>query len=360
MPTLSNMNLPTPKSWEEFEEITLDALKIKWESPNLQRHGRTYQAQYGVDVYGNDYFFLNAGVQCKKYDLHLTLKTIEEEIIKAEMFEPPLEIFFIATTHSTDAPLQREVRLISKKRKDAGKFPVGIFFWNDIVQELVTNEKIFKKHFPQIDLNSFQSKKPKRLFSLLELSFYGLNLKYYTNLIYGEFGFLAQEDPRKMEVVCAIIESACIAICSDEEQNKIKSEISNFLSYLIPYVTGQKEKDFHWKLSDDNAERVSGLIKSLEHSLAGEELLAFKIGELIGNWDRYEFEKYDEVPIPDSFLTKLVAYISQLNSGVLPETINRLIEEYKVNHKDTSNALIAGKIFGKLKQLLIEAELTTL
>jgi len=288
------------------------------------------------------------------------LKTIEEEIVKAESFEPAIDIFFIATTFPTDATLQKQVRLISKKRKEAGKFPVGIFFWNDIVQELITNEKIFKKHFPQISIDSFQSKKPKRLFSILDLSFHGLNLQHYCEVLFGEFGFMAQEDPRKMEIVCSILESACLATCSEEEQNKIISKINYFLSYLMPYVTGQKTDDFHWKLSHDNANRVGGQIKSLEHSLDGDELLIFRIGELIGNWNRYEFEKDDEKPISEEFLTQLTTYISKLNSGKVPDAINTLIEDYRVNHTSTSLATIADKVYYKLKQILIETELTQL
>lgn len=361
MPTLSTINLPTPKSWDEFEEITLDALRIKWDSPNLQRHGRQGQAQAGVDIFGDDYLSQKAGVQCKKYDTALTIKTIKEEIENAEKFTPEIDVFFIATTLPTDATLQKQVRLISKDRNDNKKFPVGIFFWNDLVQELVTNEKIFKKHFPQISLDTFQSKKPKRLFSLLELSFHGLNLKHYSEVLYGEFGFMAQEDPRKMEIICSIVESACIVTCSNEEQTKIKSKIDHFLNYLMPHVTGQKtEVDFHWKISNDNAERVGGLIKSVEHSLVDEELLVFRIGELIGNWNRYEFDKEDETPVKDDFLDLLISYISKLNSGTLPPAIKILIDNYKNDHKNTSQATIADKVFFKLKQILIETELTKL
>ena len=143
MPTISNMNLPTPKSWDEFEEITLDPLKIKWDSPNLQRHGRRGQSQNGIDIYGEDYLSQHVGVQCKKYDLELKKSVIEEEITKAERFQPAIKIFFIATTQPTDAKLQKDVRLISKDRTSIGKFAVSIFFWDDIVQELVTNEKCY-------------------------------------------------------------------------------------------------------------------------------------------------------------------------------------------------------------------------
>ncbi len=361
MPTLSNINFPTPKSWDEFEEITLDALRIKWDSPNLQRHGRLGQAQAGVDIYGDDYLSQKAGVQCKKYDTELTIETIKKEIKNAEKFRPEIDIFFIATTLPTDSALQKKVRLISKDRNDNKKFPVGIFFWNDLVQELVTNAKIFKKHFPHLSLDTFQSKKPKRLFSLLELSYHGLNLKHYSDVLYGEFGFMAQEDPRKMEIICSIVESACIVTCSNEEQTKIKSIIDHFLNYLMPHVTGQNtEGDFYWKISNENAERVGGFIKSVEHSLFDDELLVFKIGELIGNWNRYEFDKVDEIPIKDNFLDLLTSYISKLNSGTLPHAIKVLIDNYKNDHRNIFQATIADQVFVKLKQILIEMELTKL
>ncbi|MBK9504390.1 MAG: hypothetical protein IPO03_03305 [Bacteroidetes bacterium] len=195
----------------------------------------------------------------------------------------------------------------------------------------------------------------------MELSFHGLNLKHYCEVLYGEFGVLAQEDPRKMEIICSIIESACMVTCSNEEQLKIKSTLDHFLNYLMPYVTSQKKHDsFHWNISDDNANRVRGLIKSLEHSLSGDELLVFIIGDLIGIWNRYEFEKKDEIPVSDEFLTKLTNYISKLNSGVIPTSIAELIDKYKSDHLSISQATIAEKVFLKLKQILIEAELSQL
>jgi hypothetical protein len=358
MPTLSSLNLPTPKSWEEFEEITLDALRIKWDSPNLQKNGRAGQPQKGVDIYGDDYLCQHVGVQCKKYDVGLTEEIILKEIENAEGFDPEIKAFFIATTAPTDATLQKKVRLISKDRVNKGKFPVGILFWNDIVQEIVTNEKIFKKHFPQISLETFQSKKPKRLFSILDLSYRGLTLKLYSDIIYGEMGLLAGEDPRRMEVICAMIESACVATCSDEERIKIIGAINHFLEYLIPYVTGTGNEDFHWKVSNDNADRVSGLIKSTEHSLQGDEMLVYRIGELIGNWDRYEWHKNnDETPVSNELLDTLTAYITKLNSGQMPEAIEKLIQDYKINHENTSKANIAGDVYLKMRQLLRDAEI---
>jgi hypothetical protein len=52
MPTLASMQIPPPTDWNEFESIVLDAMAIRWTSPNLQKIGRSGQGQQGVDIYG--------------------------------------------------------------------------------------------------------------------------------------------------------------------------------------------------------------------------------------------------------------------------------------------------------------------
>jgi hypothetical protein len=194
----------------------------------------------------------------------------------------------------------------------------------------------------------------KRLFSILDLSYHGLNLKHYTDVLFGEFGFMVQEDPRQIEVICSIIESACVSVCSESEQNKIISQIKHFESYLMSYVNNKKFDKFHWKLSDDNAERIAGQIKSIEHTLKGKELLVFRIGELVGNWNRYEFEKETETPISESFLNTLTSYISKLGTDQYLKSIEALINNYKTNHADVASDKIANNVYIKIKQSLME------
>lgn len=35
MPTISSSKVPSPKSWDEFEEITLSAAKLRWNSTDF-------------------------------------------------------------------------------------------------------------------------------------------------------------------------------------------------------------------------------------------------------------------------------------------------------------------------------------
>jgi len=152
MPTHSTSDLPKPKSWGEFEDITWEIYKRKWHDNHAQRYGRSGQKQNGIDIYGRQ----NSsgkyiGVQCKRYkDKKLNQQIIKEEIVKAECFSPPLSEYIIATTASRDTKLQDLVRSLNEERESENKFPVYIVFWEDICNDLAdpNNSDLFNKHYP--------------------------------------------------------------------------------------------------------------------------------------------------------------------------------------------------------------------
>lgn len=149
MPTIASSVVPPPKSWDELEDITLAAAKLRWGSVDFQRHGRTGQKQDGVDVFGHDDDDRHIGVQCKNTVGGISISVIEDEVANAEKFEPLLDRLYIATTARRDAPLQKEVRILSEARRRGGKFRVGILFWDDLCQDLATDDDVFFAHYPQ-------------------------------------------------------------------------------------------------------------------------------------------------------------------------------------------------------------------
>jgi hypothetical protein len=149
MPTIASSVVPPPKSWDEFEDIALAAAKLRWSSDDFHRHGRTGQKQDGVDVYGHDDENRHIGVQCKNTIEGVSMAVVETEIGNAEAFEPALDRLYIATTAKRDAPLQKAVRLLSAERRKTGRFPVGILFWDDVCQDLATDDDVFFAHYPQ-------------------------------------------------------------------------------------------------------------------------------------------------------------------------------------------------------------------
>jgi len=149
MPTIASAIVPPPKSWEEFEDISLAAAKLRWSSNDFFRHGRTGQKQDGVDVYGHDDDGRLIGVQCKNTIEGVSLAVIETEVAHAESFEPALDCLYVAATAKRDASLQKAVRILSEGRRKAGRFPVGILFWDDVCHDLATDDDVFFAHYPQ-------------------------------------------------------------------------------------------------------------------------------------------------------------------------------------------------------------------
>jgi hypothetical protein len=156
-----------PKSWDEFEDITLAAAKLRWNSSDFYRNGRQGQAQDGVDIWGHD-DDRHIGVQCKNTIGGISLTTVEAEIANAETFRPKLDRLYIATTAKRDAVLQKEVREISDQRAKAGLFKVDVFFWDDICQDLAKDDDNFFRHYPQFKQGAdLVSEHDKRLFDEL-------------------------------------------------------------------------------------------------------------------------------------------------------------------------------------------------
>ena len=151
MPTLANAHLPKPKSWDEFQSIVADALRVRWANSDLQEHGRQGQPQHGVDIFGFDDAGRTVGVQCKHSWLDpVTSRDVEEEISKAESFEPAIEVFYIVTSSERDGKIQRKIWELSAERAKQSKFRVGIFFWDDVAGEITRRKDLVAKHWPEL------------------------------------------------------------------------------------------------------------------------------------------------------------------------------------------------------------------
>jgi hypothetical protein len=152
MPNIPQSELPTPKSWDDFEDIVADLYIRLWDDPHAQRYGRSGQAQQGVDIYGQPDRLQSGyvGVQCKRYAVGtLTLRIVKDEITKAEEFEPSLAEYILATTDRRNAVLQKAIRELNEERHAAKKFPVYIVFWEDLCSLLADpdNRDILRKHY---------------------------------------------------------------------------------------------------------------------------------------------------------------------------------------------------------------------
>ena len=159
MPTLSHLQVPPPKTWQDFETLCCDFWRAIWKDPNAKKNGRQGQEQYGVDVYGNpNQQALWAGVQCKGKDNYTDKKLTEDELRaetdKAKSFIPKLSHFTMATTGPRDAVIQRVDRMISDSNRKAGLFTVDVWSWEDIVEKLEDHPEVVARHYPDFALTA--------------------------------------------------------------------------------------------------------------------------------------------------------------------------------------------------------------
>lgn len=139
-----NYLFKTPATWDDFEDLVCNLVRLEFNNPNFQRYGRQGQSQNGIDLYG---IIDNgvAGIQCKRYEKTLTPTQVKNIIMEGCKFEPALSQFIIATTTSRD---KKTDGVIIDANKDSGKlFETAIWYWEDIIDRMKNHPKLIFKTF---------------------------------------------------------------------------------------------------------------------------------------------------------------------------------------------------------------------
>ncbi|UEP38574.1 hypothetical protein LL998_21770 [Burkholderia ambifaria] len=320
------MDIPKTEDPAEFEKMVRDAYALKWVSPNLQLNGRRGQAQAGVDVFGEDDLGRSVGIQCKLYSQGLKLSMVKEEIDNAAKFEPPIECLYIASTFPADAKLQREVRLLSRERVNTKLFPVGLIFWSDIVSGLALNPKIFRNYFPQINLEKNPDIDLYRLDLCLDLGFYGAYTRAFLELLFGEFGQMANEDVRQFEVVLEVIENAASQLLPTRQA----TAIVNLVQVNQAALFGGTKAELDWRRIEDDSKMIEQRVKASGSYLSGgKEPLALSIGIQLGGMNHH-FDNLEEVHL-DKIRELILKFLPAESKDRIEEHVLKLRTRDKVN-----------------------------
>jgi len=147
--------LHPPRDWQVFEEICHSLWEREWKCATIQQHGRSGQAQHGVDIYGKpDGGAHYHGIQCKAKSsaagriAALSVKDIRREVEEARTFAPPLKGLIIATTAASDVKIQTIVRKLSEEHVRQGLFTIDVLAWPEIVARLVQHEDLLERFYP--------------------------------------------------------------------------------------------------------------------------------------------------------------------------------------------------------------------
>jgi hypothetical protein len=280
MPSVLTMELPRPTDAIEFEKIVTEAMQLKWETPRLQRNGRPGQPQNGVDIWGEDDLGRSVAIQCKRTVAAPSISLIDEEISKAETFQPPFTTLYIATTADPDVHLQKRVRLLSSSRVAQSSFAVGMLFWEDIVSGLIRNSQVLKIIYPQLDLTSLAEQPDFRRASLaLELGFHGGNMKGMAELILGELGQFSGEDPDQILIISSLIKTASQRLLPAEYADSIADAADQITAEVSAGMSGGQTK---WSVISTGSERIRQRVDQACSLLSPLDEQALRVGYLLG------------------------------------------------------------------------------
>jgi hypothetical protein len=372
MPTFTSMHFPPPAIGVEFEKLTLDALKIRWGSSDLQLIGRSGQAQQGVDIYGPDDFGQSVGVQCKKRQEELTIKDVKEATVEADSFLPVLPRLYVATTQVLDARLQQEVRLYSQERLQQGKFPVMVLFWDDLINSIITNPSVLKVHYPQLALPSASGDKVGvKLFALFDLVFYGKTLDHWATLLFGEWGQMSGTDPESIFWFCSLVRKAAGQVLGPNEQTQVETLLTSYEG-IVRHIFGMSRPEkqpqhvfdqavnSEWKQTEIYARRLADNLSLLQSELTGRALAVYELAALLARWE--ELESQDNRPYEDKeegiFSAEHQQKLRGLVAAVAPATKQKVEERlarYNADYFSRSN--VTASIFSAVHATLVLEEI---
>ncbi len=147
-----DINIATPKNWQDFEDICFLLWKSIWGDPACHKNGRQGQLQNGVDIYGRDIHDKYVGVQCKgkngNYGSKLKEKELIDECNNAASFVPKLSSFIMATTSPRDVEIQKVCRVTNESKKY--DFSIDVWAWDDIAEEIKYRPQIMDRYYGTI------------------------------------------------------------------------------------------------------------------------------------------------------------------------------------------------------------------
>lgn len=317
MPTIHVTPLPEKTTWQEFELLTLHGMQLKWESPMLQGEGRPGQRQDGVDISGLDYLGRPVAIQCKKFKDTLKLDVVKKEIQLAESFVGKLSCLYIATSADRDAKLQREVRVLSEERVKKDKFGVGLIYWDDIFTGLLMDQGVLCSHFPYLKYPEIESKLSSNAnqIAALTLGYYGRFLWRYLELMFGEFGWMAGQDPEESRTVIRIVRNNCTIATKDVETEIFKwtTDIETQIFDATP----------NWDKIKVLARRVEDRVKNISFMNADQCISDFlELGMSIGflGWVEEDFSGENAKEISKKMMKNIPSSVAKL-----PELVTSLV-----------------------------------
>lgn len=141
-------DLGRPDTEGDFEAMCHQLYGRMWRDFTCVRVGRGGQAQFGVDILGND-GTQPVGVQCKHFNKKaFTLGVVTSDIDEADKAGLKIDLLIFATTAPSNSSVVRDVVELSETRRKQGKFAVSVHFWGDICGHIRMHPEVGRAFIP--------------------------------------------------------------------------------------------------------------------------------------------------------------------------------------------------------------------
>ena len=150
----ASIQIPKPTDEQVLERGPVELFKKILSDPNTSTYGTRGNEQQGVDIVGkrNGDPEQYVGIQCKlkKEDRVLTEKIVRDEVFEALKFVPELKEYFIITTASDSASIQRFARELEVTiKKDYNRLlSIQVWGWDTLQREIQKYPDVTKIFLP--------------------------------------------------------------------------------------------------------------------------------------------------------------------------------------------------------------------
>jgi tetratricopeptide (TPR) repeat protein len=139
---------PRPKTFEEFEQVSLEYLRREWNRPSLVLYAKRGERQFGVDIVDMENVAECWAAQCKLHEEGKTLQAAEvrESVEKADGFPRTIRRYAVCTTGKKTRHAQDAVLELNSAREPVGKSSVQLIYWEDIELRLDSDDEFRERY----------------------------------------------------------------------------------------------------------------------------------------------------------------------------------------------------------------------
>lgn len=202
--------------------------------------------------------------------------------------------------------------------------------------------------------------KSNLLFNILDLVYFGLNLRDYIQLIFGEIGF-GMEDPIQIEIITDRIKLSAKKLLSEDSVLIFAKKLDEIKLLSLKVIDNEKENKIRWEKVDSNITYAIHFVLDYENHISDSvELIIFNLSKILSHMNSLHNSSTTNADFYDKYFKDFENLISKLTKDNSKLTIIKsYFQEFKED-KSVSVVNIPGKIYMIIREIIRDIELSKL